>query len=94
MIDKEYSREIFRSKFSSIVDVKPDIIVTQCPGCTFSFDYLQESLNEELKLEDEIPVLYISELLALLMGAEPENIGIDMHAVDIEPFLRDIGILE
>lgn len=93
VIERGYPREILKRKLSSIGDVKPDVIVTHCPGCTFNLEYYQESLLEELNM-DEIPVLYISEILALLLGAEPDKIGIDMHSVDVEPFLRDIGILE
>ena len=34
-----------------------------------------------------VPVLYLSELVALAMGHEPEEIGLDMHRVGVEPFL-------
>ncbi len=94
MADKEYSKGTFRNKFESIANANPDIIVTQCPGCTFNLDYLQESVLEKLDMENGIPVLNISELLALLMGVDPEDIGLDMHAVDLDPFLKKIGIRE
>ncbi len=90
MADKEYSKKTFRKKFQSISEVRPDIIVTQCPGCTFNMDYLQENVLEELEIESSIPVLNIAELLALLMGAKPEAIGLDMHAVDLEPFIKKL----
>lgn len=92
MADKGYSRKTFRKKFQSLAEVRPDIIVTQCPGCTFNMDYLQENVLEELKMENSIPVLNIAELLALLMGAEPETIGLDMHAIDLEPFLKKLEL--
>lgn len=92
VIDREYPRGILRRKLASIAEVNPDVIVTQCPGCTFNLEYYQESLMEELNMSERIPVLYISELLALLLGAEPEDIGIDMHAVPVEPFLEKFGI--
>jgi heterodisulfide reductase subunit B1 len=90
--DRDYSRETFQKKFKSIAEAQPDIIITQCPGCTFNMDYLQESVIEELGMENGIPVLNIAELLALLMGAQPETIGLDMHAVDLEPFLKKIEL--
>ncbi len=92
MADREYSRKTFRKKFLSLAKVRPDIIVTQCPGCTFNMDYLQENVVEELEMGNNIPVLNIAELLALLMGAKPENIGLDMHAVDLEPFLKKLDL--
>jgi heterodisulfide reductase subunit B1 len=90
ILEREYPREILRRKFASIVEVEPDLIVTQCPECTFNLEYYQESLLNEI--HEEIPVLYISELLALLLGAKPHDIGIDMHAVPVEPFLEKYGI--
>jgi len=91
IIEMEYPREILRRKFASISEAEPDIIVTQCPECTFNLDYYQESILGDA-LNREIPVLYISELLALLMGAKPGDIGMDMHAVPVEPFLEEYGI--
>ena len=95
VIEREYPREILRRKLGSIASVKPDIIITQCPGCTFNLEYYQESLIDESIIQQEIPVLYIAEIVAILLGATPEEIGIDMHAVDVEPFLktaRDFGV--
>jgi Heterodisulfide reductase, subunit B len=92
VVDREYPRGILKRKLASIAEVGPDVIVTQCPGCTFNLEYYQESLMEELNMSERIPVLYISELLALLLGAEPEDIGIDMHPVPVEPFLEKFSI--
>ncbi len=92
MLDQEYTLSTLRRKFASIARAKPDVIVTQCPGCTFNLDYYQESLAAELGMPLDIPVLYFSELLALLLGADPYEIGLDMHAVPVEPFLEKIGI--
>lgn len=91
VIDREYPREVLKRKLASIIKVKPDVIVTQCPGCTFNLEYYQESLMEELDM-DFIPVLYISELLALLMGADPIEIGLDMHATSVESFIKKISV--
>lgn len=82
--NQEYSRETFERKISSIQAVKPDLIVTICPGCTFNLDYYQESVDPD----EQIPILYISELLAILLGAEPQDMGIDMHLVPTEPVLK------
>ncbi len=92
VIDREYPRWILKRKMASIAEVMPDVIVTQCPGCTFNLEYYQESLMEELNMPRRIPVLYISELFALLLGAEPEEMGIDMHAVPVEHFLEKFSI--
>jgi heterodisulfide reductase subunit B len=45
-------------------------------------------------MDGYIPVLYISELISILMGADPENLGIDMHVVPIEPFIRKLKVIK
>jgi heterodisulfide reductase subunit B len=87
MVDREYPRSLLKRKFASIAEAEPDLIITQCPGCTFNLDYYQETVRPP-----GIPVLYFSELAALALGADPYDIGLDMHAVPVEPLLEKIGI--
>jgi heterodisulfide reductase subunit B1 len=91
MIDREYPRALLRRKLASIREVEPDLIIAQCPGCMFNLDYYQETLEESVGPLD-IPVLYFSELVALALGASPSDIGLDMHAVPVEPLLEKLGI--
>jgi heterodisulfide reductase subunit B len=93
MVDREYPRSVLRRKFASIKKAAPDVIITQCPGCIFNLDYYQETLSEEIGPLD-IPVLYFSEMAALALGADPYEIGLDMHAVPVEPLLERLGIME
>ena len=87
IIGREYPKAVLKRKFGSILEVSPDVIITQCPGCTFNLDYYQESVAGSC-----IPVLYFSELLALALGARPADIGLDMHAVPVEPLLAKMGV--
>lgn len=82
--NQEYSQKTFDRKIKSIKSVNPDLIVTMCPQCTFTLDYYQGEDDSS----DKIPVIYISELLAILLGAEPQDVGLDMHMVPLEPFLK------
>lgn len=85
--DREYPRAVLGKKFRSIAEAAPDLILTQCPGCTFNLDYYQESVAGSC-----IPVLNIAELAALALGADPLEIGLDMHAVPVEPLLEKLGV--
>jgi len=87
LVDREYTGAVLRRKLASIRSVSPDVIITQCPGCTFSLDYYQETLGPL-----DIPVMYFSELVAIALGADPYDIGLDMHAVPVEPLLERLGI--
>ncbi len=93
MLYPDYTRAVTRRKYSGIVEADPDLLVTMCAGCTLSLDMCQEKILSELGVDKEIPVMNISELIALLLGADPYNVaGIDLHGVPIEPLLRKIGI--
>lgn len=85
--ESEYPGAVLKRKLGSILDVSPDVIVIQCPGCIFNLDYYQESVTDS-----RIPVLYISELVALALGAQPAEIGLDMHAVPVDPLLEKLGV--
>ena len=57
-----------------------DALVVVCPSCFQQFDLNQAALqraNEDVN----VPVLYLSELIALAYGHAPEEIGLDMHRV-------------
>jgi heterodisulfide reductase subunit B1 len=90
LADDGYQAPILQRKYASIAEAEPDVIVTQCASCTFTLDhYRRSSCEGSLKA---VPVLDISELLALLLGADPLDIGLDMHTVPVEPLLEKIGI--
>ena len=52
------------------VRAEPNCILTPCPFCFVQFDIRQK---------EGLPVLYLSELLALAFGATPEQIGLKYH---------------
>ena len=35
-----------------------------------------------------MPVFYVTELIALALGMDPDELGLDMHRVSVEPFLE------
>ena len=94
MLYPDYTQAVTRRKYPGILEANPDLLVTMCAGCTLSLDMCQEKLLRELGVERDIPVINISELIALLLGADPYKVvGIDLHGVPIEPLLKKIGIL-
>ena len=63
-----------------------DALVVVCPSCFQQFDLNQAALKragEDL----HVPVLYLAELMALAGGHAPDEIGLGMHRVDVQPFL-------
>ncbi|WP_292520484.1 heterodisulfide reductase-related iron-sulfur binding cluster [Methanoculleus sp.] len=59
-----------------------DVMIVDCPGCELVYDHLG------------VPVLHISEFLALAMGVDPrEAVYVQGHLTSLSPALGRIGIL-
>jgi heterodisulfide reductase subunit B len=59
-------------------------IVTACPLCQFNLDYPQRSLPAE----EQVPILYFTQLAAAALGLEESDWGLDNHYVDPLPALQ------
>jgi heterodisulfide reductase subunit B len=96
--NRGYSVSNSKKKFDSMQPFKPDIIIANCPGCTFFLDRWQYVIAEmEGKTYGEngygIPVLTYEELAGLLLGYDPWDIGLQTHQVAVEPLLDKLGIV-
>ncbi|VVB92227.1 CoB--CoM heterodisulfide reductase subunit B [uncultured archaeon] len=68
------------------VSKKADAIALTCPSCFMQYDsrqYLMQKSGEKLN----VPILYYPELLGLAMGFTAEELGMDMHRIDVAEFL-------
>lgn len=92
-----YSLSCGYKKFKAMEPYRPDLIITNCPGCNYFFDRWQYVISE-MKGEtfDEhgngIPVLSSEELAALCLGYDPWEIGLQMHQTAVEPLLIKMGV--
>lgn len=76
---------------------KPDLIITNCPGCPMFLDRWQYALSEMKGITygengNGIPVMTYEELAGLVLGYDPWDVGLQVHQVASEPFLDKIGI--
>ncbi|MFO7792952.1 MAG: CoB--CoM heterodisulfide reductase iron-sulfur subunit B family protein [Candidatus Saliniplasma sp.] len=62
-----------------------DAIALSCPLCQFNLDFHQRNT------EYDIPIFYLTELIALSMGIE---VGMEKHKIDPKSLLKDKKILE
>jgi heterodisulfide reductase subunit B len=82
-----------RKKFESMAPFAPDLIITNCPGCSLVLDREQWAVNELTGAGFEIPVLNYAELAGLLLGWDPYDVvGIQSHTVPVEPLLERMGV--
>lgn len=88
--ERDASLAFARGKLSDLQSNDVDALVVACPSCFQQFDLNQAALqraNEGI----HVPVLYLSELVALAVGYAPEDLGLDMHRVSVKPFLDRWG---
>ena len=95
--NRGYSVTNSKIKFESMKPYHPDMIIANCPGCTFFLDRWQYVISEmENKTYDNegygIPVLTYEELAGLVLGYNPWDLGLQLHQVDVEPLLIKLGV--
>jgi heterodisulfide reductase subunit B1 len=86
-----------KKKFDSMNPFKPDMIITNCPGCPMFLDKGQYAISELEGItygEDGlgIPVFTFEEVAGLVLGYDPWDIGLQVHQVAVEPLLDKMGI--
>jgi heterodisulfide reductase subunit B2 len=73
-IDDRISSAILNDNIVKFRQAGANAILTPCPFCFVQFD---------LKQKDDVPVLYLAELLALALGASSDEIGLKYHRIKI-----------
>jgi len=77
----EHGDAILKKKMDSVKKAGADVIVVNCPACFQRFDTSQRDLSKKFDTEYNVPVLYVTELIALAMGISSEDIGMKNHRV-------------
>lgn len=84
--ERDDSLAFARRKLMDVQAQGADALVVVCPSCFQQFDLNQAAL-QRAKEDVNVPVFYLSELIALTYGHSAEEIGLDMHRVSVEGFL-------
>ena len=75
----ELSTQMTEMKLKSVKESGAKAIVTPCPFCHLQFDRTQKELGGY-----DIPVLHISQLLAMAFGVKDETLGLDMNDTKVD----------
>jgi len=75
----ELSGKIVRSA----VDCGAKAIVVACPMCHSNLDMRRPAIESYLKRKVDIPVIYITQAIALAMGLTPKEAGLQRHFVPV-----------
>jgi len=89
---EEYGMANLKKKMDSIKEAGAEVIVVNCPACFQQFDTRQRDLTKQFGTEYGIPVLYLTELYALAMGFNPDDLGLKFHRTRLSGVLEKLGI--
>jgi len=84
--DPSDSVALSREKILEVQEIA-DGMTMMCPACFSQFDskqYLMEKSGERLHM----PIIYFTELMGLAFGFAPSELGMDMHRVETESFVK------
>jgi len=71
---KDKSLEIFKNKVRLMIEeINPDLCVTGCSSCLIRFDNDWAQIYKQGDINEIRPSFHIAQLLALVLGAEPEK---------------------
>lgn len=88
-VNESIAKAMTAKKLNTLSD-KADAIVLACPFCGIMFDKYQKTLEEELEKKYGLPVLYISQLLGLALGIDPDELGFDVNTVSVTELLEKV----
>ncbi|MGC9364873.1 MAG: CoB--CoM heterodisulfide reductase iron-sulfur subunit B family protein [Fidelibacterota bacterium] len=91
--EPEIVRERARKIVGSAVKNGADLMVTLCPLCYYNLDEVQRDIRKADASFQTVPVLYFTQLLALLMGLKPNLHDFQLHAIDPRLVLKRKGLL-
>jgi heterodisulfide reductase subunit B len=89
--DQEKSLGLFKEKIVSIKEeTDADLIVTTCSSCFLQFDMSQPTLKQRGLIDFEpIPTFYYTQLLALAMGFDPNQVA-SISQIDRSGVIKEI----
>jgi len=65
-----------------------DALLVACPMCHANLDFRQVARAED---GGTLPVLYLTQLVGLALGIDPETLGMHRHFVDTSPLMAELA---
>ncbi len=85
------SVDIAKEKLENVQDAEADCILDACSFCHLQFEASQMQLNKEMgEHKYQIPVIYLTQLIGLALGLDPDDLGLDKHVISTQSFLDKV----
>ena len=89
--DKDISLSMLESKLQSMKEAGAECIVCVCPACYQQFDFNQKEINKKKHTDYNFPVFYITELIAIALGIDSEQLGFNFHRIKVNNIIEKIS---
>ncbi|MGD0016277.1 MAG: CoB--CoM heterodisulfide reductase iron-sulfur subunit B family protein [Verrucomicrobiia bacterium] len=75
--------------YSAAKKTGADVICLACPMCHANLDMRQTEMG--IGKQDQLPVVYLTQLAGLAMGMDAQSLGLNSHFVSVEPMIMRIA---
>lgn len=72
-------------------DSGAECIVTACPLCMMNLDMRQAGAEKAFQDKIDLPIYYVTELLAIAAGVTPNEVGVNKHFVEANNYLNKLA---
>lgn len=90
LADSDTVKELVRYKLGWVKRAKADCMSVICPYCMLQYDVVQRLVRDDAGDRFITPVLYYPEILLLALGAEPEELALDMHRTSVQGVIEKL----
>jgi heterodisulfide reductase subunit B len=90
-ISDDTALELAREKLINTTKAGANCISTLCPFCFVALDIGQLQVKTKFNEIYDIPILHYSELIALALGADPEELALRSHKVKTDKVIEKIA---
>lgn len=89
-MDADIRAHMTSDVLNALIDTKVDCMGLICPSCFDEFDVGQMTLRRKLNKDFNLPIIFYFQLLGLAQGLNPEELGMHLHKIKLDPILNKI----
>ena len=79
--EEDLALGLLRKLLDNALENGAQCIVTPCPLCQTNLDAYQSRVNSKFKTHYHLPVLFITQLIGLALGIDPESLGLNTNII-------------